>query len=335
MKRLIIIFCIIFLFTGCSFKNTALEEKPLTAQYTDVLDTFCTLSVYGIDKAEFDVLSQEVHKELERYDRLFNIYNDYEGINNIKTINDNAGKHIVYVDADIIRLIQAGKDYYSLTDGAVNIAMGSVLTLWHNCREQALKGNAALPSREEMQKAAEHTDINSIEIDQLNSTVYIKDSQTSIDVGAVAKGYIADELKQFLAERGVSNALLNLGGNIVTMGMATGQDKWVIGIQNPDMTDDFADVVYMDEGAAVTSGDYQRYFDLDGKRYCHIIDGDTLFPGDKYRSVTIMADNSAEADAMSTALFILPLDKGRAIARERGFKAVWIMPDGSIEKEGY
>lgn len=326
MKKMFILMLILLL---CGCTNT---ESPKTAEYADVLDTYCSLSVYGLNDDEFNDVKESVHEELKRYDRLFSIYDDYDGINNIKTINDNAGKHTVDVDMDIIRLLEAGKEYYGKTNGTVNIAMGSVLSLWHDCRQQAEDGSPKLPDMYSLKAAAGHTDINSIVIDQQNSTVYISDEKTKIDVGAVAKGYIAEELKSYLKQKGVCNALINLGGNVVTMGMPPTQDKWVIGVQNPDMSDEFADTIYMGEGAAVTSGDYQRYYIVDGKRYCHIIDGKTLYPAERFRGVTVIAENSAFADAMSTALFIMPIDDGKELAKENGFKAVWVMKDGSVEK---
>lgn len=323
MKKLIFVIFIILMFSGCG-------KQEHNTSYLDVFDTFSTLTMYTSSQEEFTNISDELHSELINLNRLFDIYNDYEGINNIKTINDNAGIAPVKVDKEIIDLLKAGKEAYDKTNGTVNIAMGSVLEIWHSYRENALdNGISAIPSAEELTEAAKHTDINSIVIDENNSTVFITDENTSIDVGAIAKGYAADYAAQFLREKNIGSALLNLGGNVICLNDST-KESWTIGVTSPDDTEEYIDKITLKNKSAVSSGNYQRYYEYNGKRYHHIIDSKTLFPSESNSGVTIVSDSSLEGDIFSTALFILPYEEGIKLAEENNIEALWVTTDGNV-----
>jgi thiamine biosynthesis lipoprotein len=328
MRKILPLLLLVFL-CGCTVK----KDKQ-TAEYFDVLDTYSTVTIYNEDEGTFENVTKELHEEIRRYDSLFNIYNEYDGINNLKTVNDNAGIQSVAVDEDIINLLKDAKQYYEMTDGRVNVAMGSVLSIWHDYRENAINNNvSALPTDEELQSASKHTDINNIVIDEENSTVYIAEKGESVDVGAVAKGYIADRAKEFLLEKGITSAIISLGGNVVVIGTPPDKPNWVIGVQNPDTENaEFAATVEIASGSAVTSGDYQRYYEYNGKRYCHIIDTKTLYPAEYVHSVTVMTENSEFADAMSTALFTMDYENGKKLADSLNLKCVWVLSDGTVEK---
>lgn len=271
---------------------------------------------------------------------LFDIYETHEGIPNLKTINDAAGKYPVEVDDRILRVLEQGIEIEKMTQGRCNVVFGSVLSVWHEYREQGKSDvkSAQLPPQERLQQAEKHTDLADLVLDMDNKTVYLKDAEMSLDVGAIAKGYAADALAEKAKELGMDSVMINLGGNILTIGnkkdCMRGSD-WVAGIQNPDLE---AEVSYLyklplNDGALVTSGDYQRFYEVDGKRYSHIIDPDTLYPPQRYRSVTVLAPASGMADALSTALFIADLEDGKKMLSNagEGYEAVWILLDGSVE----
>lgn len=325
MKKLIFVIFIVLMLSGCG-------KREYSTSYLDVFDTFSTLTMYTSSQDEFHSVSDELHSKLVKLNKLFDIYNNYDGINNIKTINDNAGVSPVKVDKEIIDLLKAGKGAYDKTGGAVNIAMGSVLEIWHSCRENALdNGIYAIPSTEELTEAAKHTDINSIVIDENNSTVFISDKNTSIDVGAIAKGYAADYAVSFLKEKNIGSALLNLGGNVICINDST-KDSWTIGVTSPENPEEYIDKITVKNRSAVSSGNYQRYYEYNGKRYHHIIDGKTLFPSENNSGVTILSDSSLEGDIFSTALFILPYDEGRKLAEENNLEALWVTTEGDVYK---
>ena len=257
-------------------------------------------------------------------------------MNNIKTINDNAGKEPVEVDPEIIALLKLGIEMEEQTDGNVNIAMGSVLSIWHDYREAGMNDpkQAKLPEMEELQAAAEHTDIHGIVIDEQASTVYLKDPEMSLDVGSIGKGYAVQKVAEYAKEElGVTSMLFSVGGNVCAIGGHPDGTPWRIGIQNPDVDSDqaYLQKVSVQDVSVVTSGNYQRYYEVDGKRYCHIINPQTLLPADTFSSVTVITPDSGIADALSTTLFNMSLEEGMQFVKEQDqVEAMWVSEDGKI-----
>jgi len=318
------------LLLALSLLLTACGSKPQRrdATFWELFDTVTTVMAVTESQAEFDTIADTVEQELGYYHRLFDIYNDYEGLNNLKTVNDMAGISPVKVDAVLIAFLKDCVSFHELTGGRVNVAMGSVLQLWHEKRSAALDdpSSAALPDPAALQQAAEHTDIQNLVIDEENSTVYLADSQMRLDVGAIAKGWATQRLAEKLPE----GVLLSVGGNVCATGP---KDKdgtaWTVGVQNPE-SEGYLKTLQLSRGSAVTSGDYQRTYQVNGKAYHHIIDPETLYPAGYWRSVTVVCDDSALADALSTALFLLPLEEGKALLSKSGTEAMWLDKEGSL-----
>lgn len=325
MKKIFYLIFLMSFLCGCS-------SQKYNFTYVDVFDTYSTLTIYSSNYKDSKTISNDLHTELLKLNKLFDIYNNYKDLNNLKTVNDNAGLQPVKVDKNIIELLKAGKEAYYITEGTVNIAMGSVLEIWHNYRENALNnGIFKIPSLNELQEANKHTDINSIIIDEKESTVYIKDKYTSIDVGAIAKGYSADFAANYLKNRGITAALLNLGGNVICIN-DNKKENWKIGITSPEKPDEYIDKISISNQSAVSSGNYQRYYEYNGKRYHHIIDGTTLYPSISNKGVTVVSDSSLKGDIFSTALFILPYENGAELADKNNIQAMWITSDGNKYK---
>ena len=326
MKRAVALLLLISLvLSGCTAGKKP-EMKQYTATFLTLFDTVTSI----VGKAESEQAhmetAQAVHDDLLYYHQLFDIYNDYAGLNNLKTVNDNAGVAPVVVDRAIIDLLLDCKHYYELTGGRVNVAMGSVLALWHEARNDSLNdmANAYLPDMAELEAAAAHTDIACVVIDEEASTVFITDPQARLDVGAVAKGWSA----QRVAEKAPAGLLISVGGNVCATGPKDENGTpWRVGIQNPD-GDNYLHTLNITNQCVVTSGDYQRYFMVDGVAYHHIIDPLTLYPSTYWRSVTIVCGDSGLADALSTALFLLPLEEGQALLESCGAEAMWVDAGG-------
>lgn len=322
MKRCCILLLILcFLLGGCA----PAAQKQYNAVYLDLFDTVTTIIGSGDSEEQFRQEAQAIYDQLLVYHRLFDIYNDYEGIANLKTVNDQAGIAPVAVDSAIIELLLDCKEYYKLTDGKVNAAMGSVLKLWHDARNHGMENpdDGKLPDADALVQAAEHISFKSIVIDETASTVYISDPETSLDVGAIAKGWAA----QRVAENAPKGMLISVGGNVCATGAKADGSAWVVGVQNPD-GGEYLRKIPITDGAVVTSGDYQRTYTVDGKQYHHIIDPATGMPSTYWRSVTVVCADSALADALSTALFVLPLEEGKALAEECGAKVLWLDGEG-------
>lgn len=299
-------------------------------------DTVCNIVGYEKSKSEFDSVANKVFEMLEEYHKLYDIRNSYEGINNLYELNavvDGSHRRLT-VDEKIIDLLLFSKEAYSMTDGKTNVAMGSVLSLWSAAREEYQAfGSCDLPTEKALADAAKHTDINSIEIDAENKTVYIADPLVTLDVGATAKGYATEMIAKELEEMGVCGYMLNFGGNVRAVGAKPSGENWLVGVEDPrpSSKEPFLRIVKSQSSAVVTSGSYHRYLVHDGKKYHHIIDPATLYPSEYYISVTVVSGNSGLADALSTALFAMPPDKALELINSvEGAEAMLLEIDGSF-----
>ena len=319
---------------GCDFSK---KPERMAQTYLEFFDTVTQVIGYESDAAVFEEHCEAVYSLLEDYHKLTDIYHSYEGVNNVRTINQNAGVKPVEVDSRLIDLLLFAKEMCAATDGKCNIAMGSVLSIWHRAREIGIGDpeNAALPDPEKLSEAAEHCSIDDLVINKEAGTVYLSDPEMSLDLGAVAKGYTVERAAELLQSRGVTTGYtLNVGGNVRTLGKKGDGEDWKAGIQNPDTESDSPYVlrVTLDSAALVTSGNYQRYYEVDGVRYHHIIDPDTLMPARYCDSVSVLAADSGLADALSTALFNLSVEDGKALlSQNAGVEALWVFSDGSTD----
>ncbi len=302
------------------------QPARYSASFLGSFDTVTAIVGISESKAAFTEAAMAVRTTLEELHRLFDIYNSYEGINNLKTVNDNAGIAPVQVDGRIINLLLFCREMAAATGGLVDVTQGSVLRLWHDARvySTAFPEDAYLPTEAELAEAALHTGFDKLIIDEIASTVYLTDPAARLDVGAVAKGYAVELAAAQLPD----NMMLSVGGNIRAKGRNTlTGDRWTAGVEDPE-GGEYLHVVWLEDGSIVTSGDYRRYFTVDGVRYGHIIDPRTRQPGRLWRAVCILCENSGIADALSTALYLLPAEEGQQLLEACGAEAMWIAQDG-------
>ena len=327
LRRILTAAAAVLLLSGCAVPAAQSRDRVYEATFLTLFDTVTTIKGTAESQEAFEETAGQIRDKLEYYHQLFDIYHDYPGMNNLKTVNDQAGIAPVAVDEALIALLLDCKDYYDLTGGMVNVAMGGVLQLWHEARNDALgdPANARLPDGAKLETAARHMDIRRVEIDEEAGTVYLSDPEMRLDVGAVAKGWSVQRVAETLPE----GILLSVGGNICATGPKYSDTPWVIGVRNPaGGAEDYLHTLYVSGGSVVTSGDYQRAYTVDGKLYHHIIDPETRMPSDYWRSVSVICDDSALADALSTALFLLPLEQGEALAEACGVAVLWVNADG-------
>ncbi len=310
--------------------------------FFDTFDTLTTLMAYAPDEATFQTAANQAHDRLMQLHQLYDGYNAYEGIANIYVLNRDAAKAPVAVPQELMDLLLFCRDNQPITGGTTNIALGAVLRIWHDYRDAGLDDpeHAELPPMDALQAAARHTDMTDVVLDTANNTVFYRDPELKLDVGAVAKGYAAEVVARELLKSPIPSFILSAGGN-VRVGNPPLDGKrvaWGIGIQDPrgnvfsDANSDIVETFYLANMSVVTSGVYQRYYVVDGQPYHHLIDPKTLMPGAHYQSVTILTEHSGMADLLSTAAFLLPLEQSRAlVAALPGVDALWVLPDGSIE----
>lgn len=290
--------------SGCGGKA---QTATLTA-----MDTVMTLTVYGkrelLNGCEERILDLE--KKLSVTDKT----------SELSALNANGSAKLSDDTAELIRRALA---LCAETDGALDITIYPVVRAWG-----FTAGEYRVPSDAELAALLELVDYGKAELEGNECRL---PGGTLIDLGAVAKGYTADVLAAYLRENGVKSAILNLGGNVYALGSRPDGKPWRVGIADP-FGEDYAAVVSVTDKAVVTSGGYQRFFEQDGVTYQHIIDPATGHPVDNgLASVTIIGDEGLVCDALSTALFVMGLDRASEFWRAHGgFDAVFIDADGGI-----
>ncbi len=314
------------LLSGCALQST--QKKRYTETFVSVFDTVTTVTGHAESEDAFREAVAYVKDGLEHYHRLFDIYNEYEGVNNLKTLNDRAALEPLKVDMSIIELLEDCREFYTLSGGVFNPAMGGVLSLWHKAREDGIADpqNAYLPSRDALAEAARHSDPESIVIDRERSTVFFSDPELKLDVGGAAKGWAV----QRVCENAPEGLLVNVGGNVYATGPKTEDgEPWAVGIQDPKNEEGYLHILNITYGSVVTGGSYQRTYTVDGKEYHHIIDPNTLYPAELWESVSVVADDSGMADMLSTALFLLDRQAGQELLDRFSARAMWADKEGN------
>ncbi len=320
MKKLIITQLLIFffLFTGCSFGRGMAGDQPISKTVL-LMDTVVTITLYDCD--DETVLEDAVDLCAELEVQFSNTKENGE----IWLVNKHAGEDI-YVSDSTIELLQLGQSYEQLSNGLFTMEIGSLSTLWDFHEESQY-----FPTEEEINAAKAVVDTSALYIKE--DTVSLTQGGTKLDVGAIAKGYIADCIKNYLEQRGVASGIINLGGNVLTIGSKPNGEPFVIGIQKPFGSENETVVgVKVEDSSVVTSGVYQRYFKRDGKLYHHILDPNTGYPAktDLY-SVTIFSKNSVDGDALSTICMLLGKEEGMAFVEEMdGIEGIFITEENEI-----
>ncbi len=315
------------------------EMNRYSAVFMDTFDTVIQLIGFADSQETFDAWSSAVHNQYIHMHKLFDTYHSYEdeGIVSVYTLNQKAGIEPVRVDPILYGLLKFCQSRYELCQGQTNVAMGSVLSIWHEYRDAGLNDplHAELPPMDKLEAAVPHADIANLILDDENMTVFFADPQMKLDVGAVAKGYATEIVGQMLLSSEMNSYIISAGGN-VRLGNPPldGRKGWGVGIQDPDGAvfglSDIVETLFLANGSVVTSGDYQRFYTVDGVNYHHLIDPDTLMPATHFRSVSIITEDSGYADMLSTAAYLMPYEQSRAFIESLdGVEAMWIFPDGS------
>ncbi len=323
MKRKLSLLLAVSLLVSCLCVCSGCGRRTVyTATYFDAFDTVLTLHVVASSPDEANRISKELHSLVLTLHRQFDIYHEYDGIANLKTLNDSAGNGMpVPLSEDVINLLALGKDMYGQTKGKVNIVMGAVLSLWHEARTN----ETAPPALNALTAAADHISPDNLVIDTEKSTAMLTNPKASVDVGAIAKGFVADRVQAYAQEHGIDSLLFDLGGHVLAIGNHPDGNPWRVGIRNPADSGVYT-TLEITNASVVTSGNDQRFYEWEGKTYHHLIDPATLMPADHHASVTVVIPltHTSVADGLSTALFLMSESEGKALLTE-------LVPEG----EGY
>lgn len=318
MKKILVLLLIICLF-GCK------SNKTYEKYYYSYFDTVSLVKSYSDDDEKtFNQKADKIEAILNKYHNLLDTFEDHD-VNGLYKINQLAGKESVIVDNELFDLLKFGKEIYSITNGKTNIMMGSITKIW-----KSAISDEKLPDDDSLLEASKHISIDSLVLNEDDLSVYISDEYSLIDVGSIAKGYVCDVIKEELGDK-LDGYSISLGGNILLIGNKYDGTDFKIGIKDPFKENSLAKTLTVSDTSLVTSGNYERYFDLDGVRYHHIIDPDTLYPSMYYASVTVVYEESKICDALSTALFSMSIEDGKKILENYpGISVTWIDLDNNI-----
>jgi len=237
--------------------------------------------------------------------RIENLISSWNPDSQTSLINKNAGIKAVKVDKELFDLIQRSLSISKLTDGAFDISYASMDRIWK------FDGSMTqMPSEIDISSSVIKVGYGNIALDKTNSSVFLKLKGMKIGFGAIGKGYAADKAKSLLIDKGVVSGIINASGDMTTWGTQINGEDWKVAITNPLNKDKAFALLPITDGAVVTSGNYEKYVNFDGKRYTHIIDPRTGYPSTGIISVTVFAPKAELADALSTSVFVLGKDVG-------------------------
>ena len=318
MKKLLIL---LLCFCLMSCKSTKTYEK----YYYSYFDTVSLVKSYSSDNEKiFNEKADKIEAILYKYQSLLDTFEDHD-VNGLYKINENAGKKAIAVDKELFDLLKFGKEIYYVTSGKTNIMMGALTNIWKKAISEE-----KLPDENLLIEASKHISIESLILNEEDLSVYISDEKALIDVGSIAKGYVCDVINEEMNKE-LNGYSISLGGNILLIGNKYDDSLYKIGIKDPFDTNEIIETLEISDTSIVTSGNYERYFDLDGIRYHHIIDPDTLYPSFLYASVTVIYKESKISDALSTALFSLSIEEGKEILKNYpGIEVIWVDLEGKI-----
>ena len=291
------------------------QERELTLFKKAALSmgTVFEITAYVSDKYKADKAFNDVFKEINRLDYLMS---NYKEESELSKVNKYAASEPTDCDNELAYVIEQSLRYSDITDGAFDITVGPLMKKWGFFKEQG-----KIPGKEELESVLKSVSYKNIIIEEkikkslfrdpgVAKTVSFRNSGTQIDLGGIGKGYAVDMAIRVLQGNRIHSALINFAGNIYAYGTPPGKDSWVIGLQHPRKSERLLGSFEIKDKAVSTSGDYEKFFTIDGERYSHIIDPRTGYPVKGIVSVTIVTDNATRADALSTGVFVLGLDKG-------------------------
>lgn len=303
LKALCCLMVLSLLFVACS-SNKSSKELTQFKETQLILGTLGQITVYSDSEKK---ANEALSKAFSHIDEIENVMSTSKDSSDIFNLNKEAGLQSVEIDPSTMNLLIKGVEYYHTTKGSFNIAIGSLINLW-GIGEEWQK----LPSKDEISEAKTHIDLDQLEISKEKGTAFIKDPDMLLDLGGIAKGYAVDKGVDVLKENGIENGLVDLGGDVFALGNKPDGNPWRIGINNPEIgVNNSIARISVANKSIVTSGDYERYFIENDKRYHHIIDPSTGFPSEsELVSVTVVSDTSTDGDVISTAAFVLGLGEG-------------------------
>ena len=278
--------------------SQARASAEIYAKDTVLMGVSFSFAAVHQDRAFAELVLRKAVDEVIRIERLIS---SWDPASQTSAINAQAGIEAVKVDAELIDLIERSKKISRLSSGYFDISFASIHKVWDF---ESFDQNT-IPTKEEIARSIALIDYQKIQIDREHGTVFLKEKGMRIGFGAIGKGYAADKVKALMVELGIEDGVVNAGGDLISWGQRPDGKPWSVGISDPSDSRKIIARLQATNMAVVTSGNYRKYLEIDGKRYCHIIDPKTGWPVEQLASVTIVTKDAEVADALSTTVFVL------------------------------
>lgn len=301
---------------------TGKHEKVEATKNSYVLGTLISLRAFG-NKAE-----KAVNEAIEKLNDIDDKMSAFKEESDISKINSKAGVTPQAVSKDTYFVVKNAVEYSQILEGTFDPTIRPLVKLWNIGNDKE-----TIPKKAKIEEALKLVNYNDVILDESNCTIMLKNKYQALDVGGIAKGFAADEVRDIFHKHKVKSALIDLGGNIFALGSKDDGTPWRVGIQNPfESRGDFVGILSVKDKSIVTSGNYERYFMKDGQRFHHIIDPKTGYPSQsKIISATIISDNSIDGDGLSTGVYILGINKAlKIIEAIEGIDAIFITEDKKV-----
>lgn len=308
---------VLFIFLRGGDDDTLYRYRQIT------MDTPVELRFGGVSSQEADQLQEEVFAEIRRLEELFSRTIDESDTSRLNRL---AGTGSVEVSPEVVYVTEKALDYARLSDGAFDPTIAPVVDRWGFLGQEF-----RVPDTEEIEESLALVDYSLVDVNRQSETISLREKGMALELGGIAKGFIIDRALDVLHAAGVKNAFINAGGDIGMIGGRPDGEPWRIGVRHPREETEIIVVLPAQGGAVVTSGDYERTFTEEGVSYHHILDPQTGMPARGVSSVTVMAETALEADALSTAVFVLGPRLGMALAEQLpGVEAVLVTAEMEI-----
>lgn len=319
----ILVAAVVFIIIAVPF---LLKEKRESVVYTrPLMGTIVELTLMDGMRSGFDQAAEAGFSEIKRLERLLS---SYDPASDVSRISASAGKGPVLVSSEVVEVMEKALEIAELSNGAFDPTVGSLASVWGYSGE-----SGTVPSEEEVKKLLALVDYHRISVNPEASTVTLEKSGLVLNLGGVAKGYIVGKAIEKLTEKGVNRGIVKAGGDLTVFQVTWPGKPFIIGIKHPRKPEKLIGEAHVLRGAVTTSGDYERFFMKDGVRYHHILDPKTGYPARGTRSVTIIAESSTYADALSTAVFVMGPEAGMELVEKLpGVEAVIVDSEGNISR---
>jgi thiamine biosynthesis lipoprotein len=317
---------LILALTACSPSSEQnIKQIEAVTKTNFIMGSIAKITVYAEDLDD-SAFSQSFQRIQEIEDKMTINKNTPES--EIIKLNNLAGEDFVQLSPDTFFVLEKGKYYSRLSGGKFDITIGPIVKLWNIDTE-----NATIPSSEIIQQKLPLVDFTKLELNKANYKAGLLEKDMIVDLGAIAKGYAADEVAKILSSKGIKHALINIGGNIQTIGTKPDGSYWRLGLQDPyKPKNEYMAIVKLNNQSLVSSGTYEKFLEIDGEKYHHLIDPQTGYPAEtELVSVSIITESSIDADALSTSVFLLGLEDGMNLVENlAGVEAIFVTSDKKV-----